>query len=62
VAQNGMCGICEERFTDYSDVVPDHISPRGLGAPGGMITPTIFKLSTGGATAKRAPHVPDPRD
>lgn len=29
VAQNGICGICGERFTDYSDVVPDHISPRG---------------------------------
>ena len=20
-----------EKFTDYSDVVPDHISPRGMG-------------------------------
>jgi hypothetical protein len=25
VAQNGICGICGEKFTDYSDVVPDHI-------------------------------------
>lgn len=31
VAQNGICGICKEQFTDYSDVVPDHISPRGMG-------------------------------
>jgi len=31
VAQNGICGICKEKFTDYSDVVPDHISPRGMG-------------------------------
>lgn len=30
-AQNGICGICKERFTDYSDVVPDHISPCGMG-------------------------------
>jgi hypothetical protein len=30
-AQNGICGICKEKFTDYSDVVPDHISPRGMG-------------------------------
>ena len=27
--QEGNCGICGEKFTDYSDVVPDHISPRG---------------------------------
>ena len=30
-AQNGICGICKEKFTDCSDVVPDHISPRGMG-------------------------------
>jgi hypothetical protein len=30
-AQNGICGICKEKFTDYSDVVPDHIGPRGMG-------------------------------
>lgn len=30
-AQNGICGICREKFTDYSDVVPNHISPRGMG-------------------------------
>jgi hypothetical protein len=30
-AQNGICGICREKFTDYSDIVPDHISPRGMG-------------------------------
>ena len=29
--QHGMCALCREKFTDYSDVVPDHISPRGLG-------------------------------
>ena len=31
VAQNGICGICKEKFTDCGDVVPDHISPRGMG-------------------------------
>jgi hypothetical protein len=31
VAQNGKCGICEEKFTDYTDIVPDHINPRGMG-------------------------------
>jgi hypothetical protein len=31
VSQNGKCGICGAEFTDYSDIVPDHISPRGMG-------------------------------
>ena len=31
VAQNGECAICHEKFTDYSDIVPDHINPRGMG-------------------------------
>jgi hypothetical protein len=29
--QHGKCPLCGENFTDFSDVVPDHISPRGLG-------------------------------
>ena len=29
--QRGKCGICEEAFTNYSDIVPDHIHPRGMG-------------------------------
>jgi hypothetical protein len=31
VAQNGECGIGHEQFTDYGDIVPDHINPRGMG-------------------------------
>jgi len=31
VSQGGKCGICGADFTDYSDIVPDHISPRGMG-------------------------------
>ena len=31
VAQNGKCAICNAEFTEYSDIVPDHISPRGMG-------------------------------
>ena len=31
VSQGGKCGICDNAFTDYSDVVLDHISPRGMG-------------------------------
>ena len=30
VAQKGGCALCKEKFTDYADVVPDHISPRGI--------------------------------
>ena len=29
--QNRKCAICEESFTSYSDIVPDHINPRGMG-------------------------------
>jgi hypothetical protein len=29
--QNGECATCKERFTDYGDIVPVHISPRGMG-------------------------------
>ena len=29
--QNGLCALCKERFTEYGDVVPDHIHPRGMG-------------------------------
>ena len=31
VTQGGECRICHEKFTDYADVVPDHINPRGMG-------------------------------
>ena len=30
-AQKNICALCKDRFTDYGDVVPDHISPRGMG-------------------------------
>ena len=29
--QGGICAICHEEFTDYSDVVPDHRNPKGMG-------------------------------
>jgi hypothetical protein len=34
VAQNRACAICHEAFTNYNDVVPDHIDPRGMGGSG----------------------------
>lgn len=30
-AQNGACALCKRQFTDYNDIVPDHINPRGMG-------------------------------
>lgn len=29
--QNKMCAICGEEFTDYSEIVPDHREPKGMG-------------------------------
>lgn len=29
--QHGKCALCGEKFTDHSDLVPDHIDPRGMG-------------------------------
>jgi hypothetical protein len=31
VEQNGIRPICEEKFTDYADVVPDHKRCKGMG-------------------------------
>ena len=29
--QNAECPLCNEKFTNYGDIVPDHIHPRGMG-------------------------------
>lgn len=29
--QGGKCVICHKEFTDYSDIVPDHREPKGMG-------------------------------
>jgi hypothetical protein len=29
--QNKTCAICLTVFTNYNDIVPDHICPRGMG-------------------------------
>lgn len=31
VEQKNQCAICDHEFTDYGDVVPDHIDPKGMG-------------------------------
>jgi len=53
VAQNGICALCKERFTDYGDVVPDHIDPAAWAPPGGTTIRETFRRSTGGATGRR---------
>jgi 5-methylcytosine-specific restriction endonuclease McrA len=32
VEQDMKCGICGEPFTDCTDIVPDHIIPKGMGS------------------------------
>jgi hypothetical protein len=31
VEQKRLCAICKVAFTNYNDIVPDHIDPRGRG-------------------------------
>jgi len=31
VEQKGICPICGEEFTDYTDVAADHKEPKGMG-------------------------------
>jgi len=31
VQQDGKCAICHKEFTDYSEIVPDHREPKGMG-------------------------------
>jgi len=29
--QGGKCAICHKSFTEYGEIVPDHIEPKGMG-------------------------------
>ena len=31
VEQDRKCAICHKEFTDFNDIVPDHIHPKGMG-------------------------------
>jgi hypothetical protein len=53
VAQNGACRLCNGRFTNYDDIVPDHISPLVWEGRGEMTIPTTSRRFIGGATEKR---------
>jgi hypothetical protein len=45
VAQNGICGICKEKLTDYSDVVPYADVGIGNGMPTFGICRLIYALA-----------------
>lgn len=32
VEQHKICALCDQEFTSYEDIVPDHREPRGMGA------------------------------
>jgi hypothetical protein len=53
VAQNGKCAHCNGQFTNYSDVVPDHIHPRAWTEPGETTILKTSRLSISGVTGKR---------
>jgi len=56
VEQNRQCAICEVAFTNYGDIVPDHVNPRGMG---GREETTIRRTSrqcTSCVTARRDPR------
>jgi hypothetical protein len=53
VEQNRQCAICQVTFTNYSDIVPDHIDPRGMGGRGETIIQKISRLSISGATVRK---------
>src|ERR1700730_12795651 len=32
IEQKGSCAICKKLFTNYTDIVPDHVEPKGMGS------------------------------
>jgi hypothetical protein len=53
VEQDGICAICDEPLTDYSDVVPDHKEPKGMGGAWRDDIPRTSKLHIGSAMKRR---------
>jgi hypothetical protein len=51
--QGGTCAICHEDFTDYSDIVPDHKSPKGMGGGWRDDHPDNIQAHIGGVTKRR---------
>jgi len=54
VVQGRKCAICHQEFTDYSDFVPDHRDPKGMGGVWRDDHPDTSKPFIGGAIRKKA--------
>jgi hypothetical protein len=55
VAEQGRkCGICHDLFTDWSEIVSDHIEPRGIGEQEEPIIRITSRLCIDGASDKKA--------
>jgi hypothetical protein len=53
VEQNGICPICDAKFTDYADVVPDHNDAKEWKERGETTIQTISKQPISGAMKKK---------
>ena len=51
--QEGRCAICKAAFTDYNEIVPDHIEPKGMGGAWRDDHSRTSKRSIGGTISKR---------
>src|SRR5271166_1480712 len=48
VEQDGKCAICHQTFTDYNEIVPDHISsPKGWEGRGETTAPRTSRRPIG---------------
>ena len=53
VEQKNLRPICDEEFTSYGGIVPDHKEPKGMGGHGETIIRTISRQHIGGVTKKK---------
>jgi hypothetical protein len=53
VEQNRICAICQFKFADYNDVIPDHENPKGWEARRETIIEVTSEPCTGSAILKK---------
>jgi len=53
VEQDRKCGICDRPFTDFRDIVPDHIRPKGMGGAGRDDHPDNIQAAHRGCNLKK---------
>jgi hypothetical protein len=51
--QNRSCALCDTPFTNYDDIVPDHINPKGWEELGVTTIRRTSRQSIDGATVKK---------